>query len=136
MRMDPYLTFDGQCEAALKLYERCLGGRIVMLMTYGQSPMASQVPPDWSDKVVHATFAVGDQTLGAADVPPGSYRKPQGLSVILNIDSLAEAEQAFEMLAAQGTVELPLQETFWALRFGMLTDRFGTPWMINCGKPM
>jgi PhnB protein len=118
------------------LYERCLDGRIVVMMTYGQSPMASQVPPDWSEKIVHATFAVGDQTLGAADAPPGTYRKPQGLSVMLNIDSLAEAEQAFDMLADKGAVELPLQETFWALRFGMLTDRFGTPWMINCGKPM
>jgi PhnB protein len=136
LKLTPYLTFDGQCEAALKLYERCLDGRIVVMMTYGQSPMASQVPPDWSEKIVHATFAVGDQTLGAADAPPGTYRKPQGLSVMLNIDSLAEAEQAFDMLADKGAVELPLQETFWALRFGMLTDRFGTPWMINCGKPM
>ena len=132
--MTPYLSFNGQCEAALKFYERCLGGKIVMMMTYAQSPMAAQVPPEWGKKIVHATFSLCDQTLGAADAPPGSYQEPRGLSLTLQIDAPAEADRIFEMLADKGTVQMPLQETFWARRFGVLTDQFGTPWTINCEK--
>lgn len=134
-RLNPYLTFNGQCEAALEYYAKGLGGRIDMMMKYGESPMASHVSPQWAEKILHATFSLGEQTLGAADVPPDGYRKPQGFSVTLNIDSPAEADRVFAMLAEKGTVEMPIQETFWALRFGMLTDQFGIPWMINCGKP-
>ena len=135
MKLNPYLTFNGQCESALKFYEKCLGGKILMMMTYGDSPMAKQMPPDWGKKIIHATFALADQTLGAADAFPGSYQKPQGFSVTLNIDTAAEADRIFKMLAEKGTVQMPVQETFWALRFGMFVDQFGTPWMINCGKP-
>lgn len=133
MKLNPYLTFDGQCELALKFYERCLGGKTVMMMTYGDSPLAKQMSPGWEKKILHATFACGDQTLGAADVPPEAYQKPQGFSVTLNIDTAAEADRIFETLAEQGTVQMPIQETFWATRFGMVVDQFGTPWMINCG---
>ena len=135
MKLNPYLTFNGQCESALKFYERCLGGKILMMMTYGDSPMAKQMSPDWGKKVIHATFALADQTLGAADVPPESYQKPQGFFVALNIDTAAEADRIFKVLAEKGTVQMPIQETFWALRFTMVVDQFGTPWMINCGKP-
>ncbi|MBI3554570.1 MAG: VOC family protein [Elusimicrobia bacterium] len=135
MTFNPYLTFDGRCEDALRFYERCLGGKIVMMMTYGESPMAKQLPPDWSKKIIHATFALGGQTLGAADSFPGRHQKPQGFSVALNIDAPAEADRVFKLLSEEGEVQMPVQETFWALRFGMFTDRFGTPWMINCGKP-
>ena len=135
MKFNPYLTFNGDCEAAFKFYETCLNGKIVMMMTYGDSPMAKQMPPDWGKKIIHATFSVGDQILGGADSFPGQYQKPQGFSVALNIDTAAEADRVFSKLAEQGTVQMPIQETFWALRFGMLIDRFGTPWMINCGKP-
>lgn len=134
MQINPYLTFNGQCEEALRFYEKCLGAKIAMMMTYGESPMASQVPPAWSGKILHATLALGDQTLGAADVPTGDYQKPQGFSVTLNIEEPSEAHRIFETLVEGGTVQVPLQETFWALRFGMLIDQFGTPWMINCGK--
>ena len=135
MKLNPYLTFDGQCELALKIYEMCLGGKILMMMTYGDSPLAKQMPPGWEKKILHATFACGDQTLGAADLPPETYQKPQGFSVTLNIDTAAEADRIFKMLAEKGTVQMPVQETFWATRFGMVVDQFGTPWMINCGKP-
>jgi PhnB protein len=134
MGLSPYLTFDGRCEAAFRFYEECLGGAILMMLKYEESPMASQVPPDWGNKIVHATFALEDQTLGGADLPPESYRKPQGFSVTLDIESTEEAIRIFEALAAEGSVQVPLQETFWARRFGMLTDRFGVPWMINCGR--
>ncbi|HEV8265722.1 MAG TPA: VOC family protein [Gemmatimonadales bacterium] len=131
--MTPYLSFNGQCEAALKYYERCLGGTVVTMMTYAQSPMAAQVPPELGKKIMHATFSLDDQTLGAADAPPGTYQSPQGLSLRLHIDAPADAERVWAMLAEKGTVQMPLQETFWAHRFGVLTDQFGTPWLIQCG---
>lgn len=135
MRLTPYLSFNGQCEAALKFYERCLGGKVVTMMTYAQSPMAAQVPPEWGKKIMHATFSLADQTLGAADAPPGSYRSPQGLSLRLHIEAPAEANRVWAMLSEKGIVQMPLQATFWAHRFGVLTDRIGTPWLIQCGTP-
>src|SRR5438128_2458469 len=92
MKSNPYLSFDGQCQAALKFYERCLGGKIVYMMTYAQSPIAEQVPPEWAKRIYHATFSLGDQTLGAADAPPGSYRSPQGLSLTLDLDAPVDAD--------------------------------------------
>ena len=103
------------------------------LMTYAESPMATQYPPEWGKRIYHATFSIGDQTLWAADAPPGSYRRPQGLSLTVEIDDPAEADRLFAMLSENGTVLMPVQETHWARRFGVLTDQFGTPWIINCG---
>jgi len=135
MRLNPYLMFNGQCEAALKFYEKCLPGKIVMMMTYGDSPLSKQTPPDWRQKIVHATFAFGEHILQGADSRPESYRKPQGFSVMLNLDAEADADRIFNALAEQGTEQIPLQESFWASRFGMLIDQFDIPWTINCGKP-
>jgi PhnB protein len=135
VRITPYLSFDGQCEAALQFYERCLGGKIVYMKTYAQSPVATQVPPEWGKRVYHATFSIGDQTIGAADAPPGAYRSPQGFSLTLDIDAPAEADRLFERLSEHGTVQMPVQETDWARRFAVLTDQFGVPWIINCDAP-
>jgi PhnB protein len=136
MRLNPYLTFDGGCEAAFRFYEQALGGRIVAMMTYGDSPTAAQTPPELRGKVMHARLVVGDAVLMGSDAPSGRHEKPQGFSVTLGIDEPEEAERVFAALAADGTVTMPIQETFWARRFGMLVDRFGTPWMVNCEKPM
>ena len=135
MQLNPYLSFNGQCEDAFKLYEKCLGGKIVFMATYGDSPMAEQAPPGWGKKIMHATLAVGEQVLQGADSPPEQYRTPQGISLSLNLKDAAEADRIFQTLAENGAVQMPLQETFWALRFGMLVDQFGTPWLINCEKP-
>ena len=135
MRLNPHLTFNGECEAAFEFYEQCLGGKIVMMMTYGDSSLAEQAPPDWRNKIVHATFALGDRILQGADALPEHYQKPQGFSVVLQLGDAAEADRIFKALSEGGTVQVPLQESFWALRFGMLVDQFDTPWMINCGKP-
>lgn len=135
MQLNPHLAFNGQCEAAFKFYEKCLGGKIELMMTYGESPMAEQMPAAMREKIIHATVAIGDQRLTGGDVPPESYQKPQGFSVLLNIEDAAEADRIFKALAENGVVQMPAQETFWALRFGMCVDQFGTPWMINCGKP-
>ncbi len=135
LQLNPHLTFNGQCEEAFKFYEKCLGGKIVMMMTYGESPIAEQTPPHCRKKIIHATFALGDHVLTGGDAPPERYQKPQGLSVLLHVGASAEADRIFKTLAEKGTVQMPVQETFWALRFGMLVDQFGVPWMINCGKP-
>jgi len=135
MELNPYLNFNGNCEAAFKFYEKCLGGKIQMMMTHGQSPMADQTPPDWRGKIMHVRMTVGDRVLMGSDAPPQYYQKPQGFSVSLSVTDPADAERKFNALAQNGTVQMPLQETFWALRFGSLVDQFGIPWMINCERP-
>jgi PhnB protein len=134
MELSPYLNFNGQCEAAFKFYEQCLGGKIEAMTTHGNSPMAEHVAPAWKDKILHTRLVAGAAVLMGSDVPPEHYEEPKGFAVSLSIDKPAEAERIFNALAEKGTVRMPLQQTFWAVRFGMLVDRFGTPWMINCEK--
>ncbi len=131
MKITAYLSFDGQCEAAFKFCTEALGGEISGLFKYGGSPMADQVPPECANQVMHATLILKDQAIMAADVP-GRYETPRGFSMTIGLGDAAEAERIFEALSEGGKVKMPLQETFWAARFGMLTDRFGIPWMINC----
>ena len=132
MKIDPYLNFNGQCEEAFRFYERVLGGRIETMMTHENTPIAGKASPGWQGKILHARLIVGDQVLMGSDSPPEYYARPQGLYVSLNVDAPADAERIFRALADRGTVTMPLEKTFWAARFGMLVDRFGTPWMINC----
>jgi PhnB protein len=134
MQLSTHLQFNGQCEAAFRFYEKCLGGKITFLMTYGESPMAQEAPPDWQKKIVHASFALGEQALSGADSWAEHYHAPQGFSVVLEIKAPAEADRVFHALAENATVQMCIQETFWAQRFGMLVDQFGIPWMINCSK--
>ena len=135
MELNPYLTFKGQCEEAFKFYEHALGGKIEFILTYGNSPMADQVPTEWHNKILHATLVVSGKVLQGADGPPDYKEEMKGFAVAIGIDDPAEAERIFRALAEKGTVQMPLQETFWAFRFGMLTDEFGVPWLINCEKP-
>jgi PhnB protein len=135
MELNPYLNFSGQCEAAFKFYEKCLGGKIQFMMRFAESPMANQVPADWRDKIVHIRMTAAGSVLMGADASPEHYQKPQGFSVTLNLTDPAEAERVFNALAEKGTVQMPLQQTFWAFRFGALVDQFGIPWMINCEQP-
>jgi PhnB protein len=132
MQLNPYLMFDGRCEAAFKFYEKVLGGKIEAMMTYGSSPMAEQTSPDWRNKIMHARMIVGDKMLMASDAPPDRYEPMKGFSVTISVDDPGEAERVFRALSDKGTVQMPIQQTFWAARFGMLVDQFGTPWMINC----
>lgn len=135
MQFHPYLNFNGDCEAAFRLYERVLGGQIVAMMTHGESPIAGEVPQAWHNRILHACLKVGDAILMASDSPPEHYEKPAGLYVTISVDNPAEADRIFYALADQGKVTMPIEQTFWAKRFGMLVDRYGTPWMINCGEP-
>ena len=135
MKLHAYLMFNGQCATAFQFYEKCLGGKITFMMAYGDSPMAEQASASWREKIMHATLTFGDQTLSGADALPEQYQKPQGFSMTLNLSDTAEADRIFQALKEGGTVQVPFQETFWALRFGMVVDRFGMPWLINCEKP-
>jgi PhnB protein len=130
--MNPYLSFKGECEAAFKFYEQCLGGQLGAIFCYGGSPMADQVPGEWSDKIMHGSITIGDQVLMGADVVPDQYEEPKGFSLSLQIKSTVEAERVFHGLARDGRIVIPLEKTFWAARFGMVVDRFGIPWLINC----
>ena len=132
MQLNPYLLFNGQCEEAFKFYAQVLGGKIEGMLTHAGTPAEQQAPSEWRDKILHATLTVGDQVLMASDSPPGHYEQPKGFSVSIQLKDQAEAERIFNALAENGTVQMPLQQTFWATRFGMCVDRFGIPWMVNC----
>lgn len=135
MKWNPYLTFDGQCEAAFKFYEKCLGGKIVAMIRWGDTPAAEVVPADHRSKIIHAHLVANGQVLmGSAPPPDRPYEGIKGCSISLQVDSIAEAERLFNALVQNATVLMPLQETFWAARFGMLVDQFGVPWMINCER--
>ncbi|MBE9167972.1 VOC family protein [Pleurocapsales cyanobacterium LEGE 06147] len=134
MQVNPYLFFNGQCEEAFKFYERSLGGKLDAMLTFVGSPSEGEVPPEWGHKIMHAHLTLGNWTLMGSDCPPGQYEAPKGFSVSLQLNDLAETERIFHTLAEGGTIQMPLQETFWVVRFGMLVDRFGTPWMINCDQ--
>ena len=131
MELNPYLQFNGQCAAAFKFYEQALGGKIVDLRTFGESPMKDQVPSDWHDKVMHARIVIGNQVLMGSDPPPSNFSKLQGMSMSIMAGSAAEGERIFSALAQGATVTMPFAKTFWSPGFGMLTDRFGVPWMVN-----
>jgi len=131
MQLHTYLNFNGDCEAAFNFYARCLGGKIEFKMTHKESPMAQQTPPDWQDKIMHMRINIDGQVLMGSDSSVRLSRSRR-FQVSINLTDAAQAERIFTALQEGGTVRMPLQETFWALRFGMLTDRYGTPWMVNC----
>jgi PhnB protein len=132
MQLNPMLTFNGQCEAAFKFYEQCLGGKIQTIMTWGESPMAEQVPSEWRDRIIHVSLMLGEAALLGGDAPPDRYEKPQGLAVTIQVKDAAEGERIFNELAEKGTVQMPFQKTFWSSGFGVCVDRFDIPWMVNC----
>lgn len=133
MKINPYLIFDGNCEAAFKRYAEVFGGKLPMLMRFGDAPDGGQVPAEFNDRVMHVRLEVGDQVLmGSDNCPPMPYEGTKGVSISLNVDSKAEARRIYDALSAGGQVGMALQQTFWAAAFAMFTDRFGVPWMINC----
>lgn len=135
MKIDPYLTFDGQCGPAFRFYAQVLNGTLEAFLTFAESPASNEVPAGFGDKIMHARLAVGDQVIMGSDCPPQApFQGIHGISVSINVDRVVEAERVFKALAEGGQVQMPLAQTFWAARFGMLVDRFGVPWMINCEK--
>lgn len=135
MKLNPYLNFAGTCEQAMRSYAEILGGEIVAMLRFAEMPGDYNPPAELKDKIAHARLVIGDQVLMASDAGPEHFKPMQGSSVTLNIPEPEKAEAVYAALLAGGSAIMPLTETFWAHKFGVLTDRFGTRWMINCEKP-
>ena len=132
MKMNPYLNFKGNCEEAMQFYAKVLGGKIEAMMPFEGTPAEEHVSPALRKHIMHACLKFGDTHLMASDCPNDKFEPMQGMYVALHPEKPEEAERIFRDLSEGGKVQMPLAETFWAKRFGMLVDRFGTPWMINC----
>lgn len=132
MKIITYLNFDGTTEEAFRFYERALGGKIVAMIPHAGTPAESFIAPEHAHRIMHARLEVGDQTLMASDTQPNNSPKPQGFAVSINVKDPDEATRIFTALSEGASITMPIQETFWSPRFGMLTDRFGIPWMLNC----
>jgi PhnB protein len=132
MKTSTVLSFNGDCEAAFKFYEQHLGGQPGPIFRYAGSPMVDSVPPDWADKIMHGSIVVGDHELMGGDSFGARYEPPKGFTLSLQMSDTFDAERIYNALAQDGTVVMPLEATFWAARFGMVIDRFGIPWQINC----
>jgi PhnB protein len=134
--LDSYLFFNGQCAEAMNFYQKVIGGQMVSMLTYAQSPDPSQCGADGKDRIMHAHLLVDGRNLMASDSPPGQPTPAMGgYALSLNYPSAADAKKAFDALAAGGKVTMPMAKTFWIESFGMLTDRFGVPWMVGGGEP-
>jgi len=132
MQLNPYLTFNGNCEEAFNFYAKCLRGELALVQRFGDTPGCEGMPASYRDKIMHVRLQLGDQVLMASDNHPDHpFDGIKGCSIALSVDQADEADRIFNELAQGGVVVMPMQETFWAKRFGMVNDRFGVPWMIN-----
>jgi PhnB protein len=129
----PYLGFDGNCAEAMRFYEKVLGGSIKVMMSGAQSPMADKMPKEFANRILNAQLELpGGGFLFAGDAPPHvPYEGIKGVTLALNYNTVEEAESIFNALAEGGKVTLPFSPTFWAVKFGMLVDKYGVPWIIN-----
>jgi PhnB protein len=134
--LDAYLFFDGNCAEAMRFYERVFRGRLEVLQTYGESPAREDVAPDREQRIMHARLVLDGRALMGSDaVSEEPFEGIRGFALSMNYDTVEEAQRVFGELSDGGTVQMPLQQTFWAEAFGMLVDRFGTPWMVNVNAP-
>jgi PhnB protein len=135
MQLSTYLNYGGNCAQAFRFYEQHLGGKISMMMTHGQAPDQSQVPAGWQDAVLHARMTIGGAELLGADIPPDRFQPMRSAYLTLSVDSTPEAERIYALLSENGEIFMKMQETFFAHRFAMLRDRFGTSWMLLHERP-
>ncbi|HBB88836.1 MAG TPA: VOC family protein [Blastocatellia bacterium] len=133
MKLDVYLNYAGNCEQAFRFYEQHLGGRITMMMTHGQQPNQANVPANWTNAILHARIEIGGTVLMGADIPTAEPMRSAYLT--LTVDSAEEAERLYSLLSDGGEIFMKIEETFFASRFAMLRDRFGTSWMIPHERP-
>ena len=133
MQLNTYLNYGGNCAQAFKFYEQHLGGKITMMMQHGENPGPSNVPAEWKNAVLHARIKVGGTELLGADIP--GYQPMRSAYLSLTVSSVKEAERVYSLLSEGGEIFMPIEETFFAERFAMLRDRFGTSWMILHPKP-
>ena len=136
MKLHTYLNFGGNCEEAFRFYEKNLGGKIEMMMRYADQPDPKNVPPGTEKYVLYLNMTIGETQLMGSDVPPERFQPMRSVYLSLAADSSEEAERIFKLLSESGEIFMPMEETFFAHRFGMLRDRFGTSWMILHQKPM
>lgn len=135
MKWNPHIAFNNQCKEAFSFYEKHLGGKIVAMIGYADTPAKDHMPADIGDRIMHARLDLGDQVLMGCDAHPGMpYDGIRGCDVAVQVATPEEAERLFALLSEGGTVQMPIGETFWSARFAMFTDKFGVPWMINCAK--
>jgi PhnB protein len=130
MQLHTYLNFGGNCEQAFQFYQEHLGGNITTLMRHGEAPVPSPTPAEWKSKVLHARMTLGGTELLGADIPPDRFQPMRSAYLTLSLTTAEEAERVHGLLADGGEIFMPLAETFFAARFSMLRDRFGTSWMI------
>src|SRR6202035_3526504 len=123
------------CAEAFRFYEKHLGGRILMMMTHGENPGPSDIPPEWKNAVLYANMSIGGTNLMGSDVPPDRFAPMRSAYLSLTVDSTEEAERIHALLSDGGEIFMPMQETFFAFRFSMLRDKFGTSWMISHQRP-
>jgi PhnB protein len=136
MKLYTYLNYGGNCRDAFRFYEQHLGGKITMMMTHGEQPNSANVPADWKDAILHARINIGDTVLIGADIPPGRFLPMRSAYLTLILTSNEEAERVYSLLSNGGEIFMPMEETFFAFRFAMLRDRFGTSWMLLHERPM
>jgi PhnB protein len=136
MKLHTYLNYGGNCEEAFRFYEKHLGGKITMVMTQGEMPGAKDVPPEVAKKVLHARLELGETAIMASDVPPEHFEPMRSAYLSLSVASSTEADRIYALLSDGGEIFMPIDETFFAFRFGMLRDKFGTSWMILHERPM
>jgi len=130
MKLFTYLNYGGNCEQAFRFYEKHLGGKITLMMTHGQNPGPSNVPPELKNSILHACLSIGGTELMASDVPPERFQPMRSVYLSLSLDSTGEAERVYTLLSEGGQIFMPMQQTFFADRFAMLRDKFGTSWML------
>jgi PhnB protein len=130
MQLHTYLNYGGNCEQAFQFYEQHLGGKITFLMRHGEQPNSANVAPEWKNAVLHARMTIGGTELSGADIPPDRFQPMRSAYLTLTVDSTGEAERLYGLLTDGGQIFMPIQQTFFASRFAMLRDRFGTSWMI------
>jgi PhnB protein len=135
MKLHTFLNYGGNCEQALRFYEQHLGGKITFLMTHSEAPGAANIPTGWEKAVLHARLALGETELLASDVPPEHFQPMRSAYLSLSVDSIEDAERIHALLSDGGQIFTPMQETFFAFRFSMLRDKFGTSWMIIHQRP-
>jgi PhnB protein len=136
MRLNTFLNFGGNCEAAFRFYEQHLGGAIQMMMRRDQSPDHGAAGwPGWEQSIQYATMRLGETELSGSDVPPDRFKPMRSVYLTLTLDGADEAERVWKLLADGGEILMPFTETFFATRFGQLRDRFGVSWMVMALKP-
>jgi PhnB protein len=135
MKLHTFLNYGGNCKEAFRFYEKHLGGKISMMMTHGEMPGAKNVPPEVKDAILYAHMHIGETELMASDVPPEQFQPMRSVYLSLSVDSSEEAERLYKLLTDGGEIFMPIDETFFAFRFAMLRDKFGTSWMLIHPRP-